>query len=112
MNGNLMIGVQMFLALAEPFPQLGQNLLYWRRTQIELPEVHHHARLPAAIHTPPFIAHETKNAQLAMGGVITALRRRPATFVPPLPSLPSVNRAIRFPIAEIPASRRIARMLG
>jgi hypothetical protein len=43
-----------------------------------------------------------------MGSVIAAFRRRPATFVPLLPSLPPVIRAIRLPIAEIPASRRVA----
>jgi hypothetical protein len=46
-----------------------------------------------------------------MLGVIAALRRRPATFVPLLPSLPLVIRAIRLSIAEYPASRRTAWLL-
>jgi hypothetical protein len=65
MNGDLMIGVQMLLTLAEPFPQLGQNLLHWRRTQFEQPEVRHQVWLPAAIHTPPLVANEAKNTQPA-----------------------------------------------
>jgi hypothetical protein len=105
MNGNPMIGVQMLLTLAVAFPQLGQNLFHWRRAKIELPEVCHQVRLPAAIHTTPFVADETKNTQPAMGCVITAFRRRPATFVPLLLGPPPVIRAIRLSIAEIPASR-------
>ena len=103
-----MIGVQMFLTLAVAFPQLGQNLLHWWRTQFELPEVCHHVRLPAAVHTPPIVPDEAENTQPAMGSVIAALCRRPSTFVALLPSLPLVIRAIRLPIAEIPASRRVA----
>jgi hypothetical protein len=61
MNGNLMVGVQMLLALTEPFPQFGQNLFHGRRTQLELPEVSYQVRLPATIHTSPFVTDETEN---------------------------------------------------
>ena len=112
MNGNLMIGVQMLLALAVALPQLGQNLLHWRRTQFELPEVCHQVRFPAAIHATPLVADETQNAQSAMGSVIAAFRRRPAAFILLSPGLPPVVQAIRLCIAEIAATRQLAWILG
>ena len=107
-----MVGVQVTLALAETLSQLGQHLFDGWRAQFELPEVCHHVRLPAAVHTPPIVPDEAENTQPAMVGIIAALGRSPSTFVLPLPCLPSVIRAIRLPVAESPASRRVARLLG
>ena len=76
-----MISVQMFLAPAEPFPQLGQNLLHGWRTEIELPEVLYHVGLPAAVHTPPLVADEAENTQPAMVAVITSLCRSPSPLI-------------------------------
>jgi hypothetical protein len=62
LDRNLMIRMQVAFTLAEPFPQLGQNLLHWRRPQLEAPEVCHHVRLPSAVHASPLVADEAENA--------------------------------------------------
>jgi hypothetical protein len=56
---DLMVGVQVTLTLAETLSQLGQHLIYRRRTQFELPEVCHHVRLPAAVNASPAVSLET-----------------------------------------------------
>jgi len=106
-----MVRVQVRFSLAKSLAQFSQNLFYRRRPEIELTEVCHHVRFPPAVNTTPSIADEAEYPKPAMVCVIPALRRRPATFVVQLSRPPSVFRAIRFLIAERPASRRVARML-
>jgi hypothetical protein len=112
LDRDLMIGVQMPLTLAEPFPQLGQNLVNGWRTQLELSEVLHDVWLPATIHTAPLVAEEAENPQSAMVGVIAALCRSPSPLIVLPLCLPFVLRAIRSRVAKNPASRRVAWTLG
>jgi hypothetical protein len=112
LNRDLMIGVQMLLALAEPFSQLGQNLVNGRRTQFELPEVLHYVRLPAAIDASPLVPLKAENAQPAMIGIIAAFCRSASPLIVLPLCLPFVLRAIRSGVAKSPASRRVARTLG
>jgi hypothetical protein len=67
-----MVGVQVTLALAEPFPQLGQHLFNGRRAKFELPEVLHQVRLPPTVSASPLITDEAKNPKAPMVGVVTA----------------------------------------
>jgi hypothetical protein len=53
---DLMVGVQVTLALAEPLLQLGQHLFNGRRAKFELPEVLHQGRLPPAVNASPTAA--------------------------------------------------------
>ena len=112
LDGDLMIGVQMLFTPAEPFPQFGQNLFDRRWPQLEPPEVNHDVRLPAAVHASPLVAEEAENPQPAVVGVIAALCRRSSPLILVRLFLPSVVRAISFPTAESPASRRFAWMFG
>jgi hypothetical protein len=97
-NRDLMIGMQMLLTLAEPFPQFSQNLLDRRRTQLKPPEVCHYARLPSAINTPPLVADEAENAQPAVVGVIAALGRSTSPLIVLPLFLPFVLQAIAFAV--------------
>jgi hypothetical protein len=78
---DLMVGVQVTLALAETLSQLGQHLFYGRRTQFELPEVCHYVGLPSAVHASPLVPDEAVNTQSAMGGVITAAASSASTRI-------------------------------
>ena len=71
-NRDLMVGVQVTLALTETLSQLGQHLLDRRRSQFELPEVLHQVRLPPAVNASPLITNEAKNPKAPMVGVISA----------------------------------------
>jgi hypothetical protein len=78
---DLMVGVQMLLALAEPFPKFGQHLLHWRRTQLELPEVFYNVRRPRAVNASPPITDEAKNTKSPMLGIVTAGCRTSTLFI-------------------------------
>jgi hypothetical protein len=69
---DLMVGVQVTLALAETLSQLGQHLFNGRRTKFEMPEVLHQVRLPPAVNALPLITNEAKNPKAPMVGVVTA----------------------------------------
>ena len=71
-NRDLMVGVQVTLALAETLSQLGQHLFDGRRAQFELPEVPHQIRLPLAVSASPPITAEAKNPKAPMVGIVTA----------------------------------------
>jgi hypothetical protein len=71
---DLMVGVQVTLALAETLSQLGEHLFYGRLAQFELPEVPHQVRLPPAVNASPLIANEAKNPKAPMVGVVSAGR--------------------------------------
>jgi hypothetical protein len=78
---DLMVGVQVTLALAETLSQLSQHLFNGRRAQFELPEVRHQVRLPPAVNAPPLIANEAKNPKAPMLGVVTAGCRSATLFI-------------------------------
>jgi hypothetical protein len=109
---NLMVRMQVAFSLAETFPQFCQNLLHGRGTQIELPEIFHYVRLPAAVDTPPFVADEAENPQPPMVGVIAAGCRSPSPLIVLPLRFPFVLRAPGYPVAENSASRRVAGTFG
>ncbi len=109
---NLMVGVQVTLAAAEPRLQLGQHLLGWWRAQPELPEFLHDVWLPTAVDASPLVTDEAEDSKPAMVGVLAALCGGPPPFIVLPLRLPFVFRAIRFPIAESPATRRVAWTFG
>ena len=76
-----MVGVQVTLALAEPLPQLGQDLFNGRRAQFELPEVLHEVRLPPAVNASPLVTNEAKNPKVPMVGVVSAGCRSTTLFI-------------------------------
>jgi hypothetical protein len=69
---DLMVGVQVTLALTETLPQLGEHLFDGRQAQFELPEVPDQIRLPPTVSASPLITDEAKNPQAPMLGVVTA----------------------------------------
>ena len=91
---DLMVRVQVTLALAETLSQLGQHLFNGRRAKFELPEVLHQVRLPAAVDATPLIANEAKNPKAPMLGVVTAGCRSTTLFILLLRHTFLVGRAI------------------
>ena len=111
-NRKLVVGVQVSLATLLLLPQFVQHFLNRRVAQLEASAVRHGLRFPSAIHTSPLVSLEAKDPELSVVGVIATRCRRSALFIPLPPCPPSVVRAIRLPIAESPASRRLARPFG
>ena len=94
-----MVGVQVSLATFLLLPQFIQYLLDRWVAQLEAAAIGHDVRLPSAIHTSPCISLEAKDPKLSMVCVVSTDGRRSSLFIPLLPRLPSVVRAVRLPIA-------------
>jgi hypothetical protein len=78
---DLMVGVQVTLALAETLSQFGQHLFNGRRAKFELPEVPYQVRLPPAVNASPLITNEAKNPKAPMVGIVSAGCRSTTVFV-------------------------------
>jgi hypothetical protein len=111
-NLDLMVGVQVTLALAEPLSQLGQHLFDGRKAQFELPEILYQVRLPPAVNAAPLVTNEAKNPKAPIVGVIAAGCRSPSPLIVLPLRFPFVIRAIRCRVAKSPASRRVAWPFG
>ena len=109
-NRKLMVGVQVSLATLQPLPQFVQHFLNGRVAQLEASAVCHGLWLPPAIHTSPLVSLEAKDPEPSMVCVVSTGGRRSSLFIPLPPRLPSVVRAVRLPIAEKLAPRRLARL--
>ena len=104
-NRNLVVGVQVSLATLLPLPQFVQHFLNRRVAQFEAAAVRDDLRFPSAIHTSPLVSLEAKNPKLSVVRIVPTRCRCSSLFIPLLPRLPSVVRAVRLPIAQILATR-------
>ena len=69
-NRNLVVGVQVSLAMLLPLPQFIQDLLDRRVAQLKVSAVCHDVRLPPAIHTSPLVSLEAENPKSAVVCVV------------------------------------------
>ncbi len=72
LDRNLMVRMQVAIAVVECLPQFQKHLIRGRRLDAGFAEYSHQVRLPSAIHTAPLIPFEALDAQALVVFVVTS----------------------------------------
>jgi hypothetical protein len=80
-NRNLVVSMKVALASSKCPSQRIQDQVSRRSFQAHLAELFHDLRFPATIHTPPAVALEAQNPELAVAGIVPAFNAGAAAFV-------------------------------